>query len=122
MDFPRLPVLAGPVLAGLLVLAGCAGAPGPVPTASPTPAAATAATPDTAAPAGNAQAPCTARLRPGATGGTPLTLTPEARAEIERLRGQPGPQTGQAPDPELASRLADISERVERAARPCADR
>ncbi|GAA4875111.1 hypothetical protein [Actinomycetospora straminea] len=119
MDSRRLPVLAGPVLAGLLVLGGCAGAPDPAPTTAPAAAPAPVAA---AAPAGNAQAPCTARLRPGATGGTPLTLTPEARAEIERLRAQPGPQTGQAPDPALASRLADISERVERAARPCVDR
>jgi len=70
---------------------------------------------------GTGQAPCTARLRPGAGGGAPLTLSPEARSEIDRLREQPsGPATAQ--DPELAARLAEVSQRVERAARPCADR
>ena len=114
MDFRRLPVLAGPVVAGLLLLGGCAGAPAPAPTAAAPVAA--------SAPEGTGQAPCTARLRPGATGGgTPLTLTPEAQAEIDRLRdGQPAAATPE--DPELAGRLAEVSRRVERAARPCADR
>jgi hypothetical protein len=115
MDFRRLPVLAGPVVVGLFLLGGCAA--GPV-----TPAAAPAEAPAAAA-AGTAtgQVPCTARLRPGATGGAPLTLSPEARSEIDRLREQPsGPATAQ--DPELAARLAEVSQRVERAARPCADR
>jgi len=109
MDFRRLPVLAGPVVAGLLLLGGCADAPAPAPVTA-------------SAPEGTGQAPCTARLRPGATGGgTPLTLTPEAQAEIDRLRaGQPAAATPQ--DPELAGRLAEVSRRVERAARPCADR
>ncbi|PVY95871.1 hypothetical protein [Actinomycetospora cinnamomea] len=115
MDFRRLPVLAGPVVAGLLVLGGCAGAPGPAPQVAPAPVAATS-------PAGSGQAPCTARLRPGG-GAAPMTITPEAQQEIERLRAQPpSGQAGAAPDPALTSRLADVRERVERAARPCADR
>ena len=115
MDFRRLPVLAGPVVAGLLLLGGCAAGPATSAAApAETPAAAAAGT-------GSGQAPCTARLRPGATGGAPLTLSPEARSEIDRLREQPsGPATAQ--DPELAARLAEVSQRVERAARPCADR
>ncbi|WP_328302889.1 hypothetical protein [Actinomycetospora sp. NBC_00405] len=114
MDFRRLPVLAGPVVAGLFLLGGCAAGPAPAPTEAP------AATPAAAA-AGTGPAPCTARLRPGATGGAPLTLSPEARSEIDRLREQPsGPASAQ--DPELAARLAEVSRRVERAARPCADR
>lgn len=116
MRFCRLPVLAGTVLAGLLVVGGCAdapAAPGPVASA---PVAATAP--------GGGQAPCTARLRPSAgAGGGGLTLTPEARTEIERLREQPGAQQPARPlDPELASRLDEVGQRVERAARPCADR
>jgi hypothetical protein len=116
MDFRRLPVLAGPVVAGLFLLGGCAAGPATAPVEAPTatPAAAAAGT-------GTGQAPCTTRLRPGATGGAPLTLSPEARSEIDRLREQPsGPATAQ--DPELAARLAEVSRRVERAARPCADR
>ncbi|GAA4745015.1 hypothetical protein [Actinomycetospora chibensis] len=115
MDFRRLPVLAGPVVAGLFLLGGCAAGPA-------TSAAAPAETPSAAAAGtGGGPPPCTARLRPGATGGTPLTLSPEARSEIGRLREQPsGPATAQ--DPELAARLAEVSRRVERAARPCADR
>ena len=117
MDPRRLPVLAGPVLAGLLVLGGCAGAP-ETPAAAPAPAA-------VSAPTGvGGQAPCTARLRPGgAAGGAGMTLTPEVQAEIERLRGTPGEGTeATPPDPALASRLADVSSRVERAAQPCTDR
>ena len=115
MDFRRLPVLAGPVVAGLFLLGGCAAGPA---TSAAAPAEAPAAA---AAGSGSGQAPCTARLRPGATGGAPLTLSPEARSEIDRLREQPsGPATAQ--DPELAARLAEVSQRVERAARPCADR
>lgn len=114
MDFRRLPVLAGPVVAGLVLLGGCAAGPD-------TSAAAPAAGPTAAASTGSGPAPCTARLRPGAAGGTPLTLSPEARGEIDRLREQPsGSATAQ--DPELAARLAEVSRRVERAARPCADR
>ncbi|WP_433033129.1 hypothetical protein [Actinomycetospora sp. CA-053990] len=114
MDFRRLPVLAGPVVAGLFLLGGCAAGPA-------TSAAAPAESPSVAASTGTGQAPCTARLRPGATGGTPLTLSPEARSEIDRLREQPsGPATAQ--DPELAARLTEVSQRVEHAARPCADR
>lgn len=115
MDFRRLPVLAGPVVAGLFLLGGCAA--GPV-----TSAAAPAGSPAVAASTGGGQAPCTTRLRPGTTGGgAPLTLSPEARSEIDRLREQPsGPAT--ARDPELAARLGEVSRRVERAARPCADR
>src|SRR4051794_25248980 len=119
MDFRRVPVLAGPVLAGVLVLGGCAGA-ATAPSASPDPAAA----PPAAAGTGG-QGPCTTRLRPGAAGGaTPLTLTPEVRAEIERLQQLPPGQQPAAttPDPALASRLAEVSARVDRAARPCADR
>jgi hypothetical protein len=113
MDFRRLPVLAGPVVAGLFLLGGCAAGPA-TSAAAPTEAPAASA-------AGTGQAPCTARLRPGATGGAPLTLSPEARSEIDRLRENPsGPATAQ--DPELAARLAEVSQRVERAARPCADR
>jgi hypothetical protein len=117
MNFRRLPVLAGPVLAGLLVLGGCAGAPTAPPTTTPEAAAPSAAS--TGGPA-----PCTNRLRPGAAGGaTPLTLTPEVRAEIERLQQLPPDQRqAGAPEPALASRLAEVSARVERAARPCADR
>ena len=115
MDFRRLPVLAGPVVAGLFLLGGCAAGPA---TSAAAPADAPAAA---AAGTGSGQAPCTARLRPGATGGAPLTLSPEARSEIDRLREQPsGPATAQ--DPELAARLAEVSQRVERAAQPCADR
>ncbi|GAA4924810.1 hypothetical protein EV188_102926 [Actinomycetospora succinea] len=116
MDFRRLPVLAGSALAGLLVLGGCAGAP-ETPTASPAPAA-------VSAPTGvDGQAPCTARLRPGGGGGGGLTLTPEVQAQIERLRQTPGPDArATPPDPALASRLADVSARVERAAQPCTDR
>jgi hypothetical protein len=114
MDFRRLPVLAGPVVAGLFLLGGCAAGSAAAPTEAP------AATPAATA-ADTGQAPCTARLRPGATGGAPLTLSPEARSEIDRLREQPsGPATAQ--DPELAARLAEVGQRVERAARPCADR
>lgn len=120
MDFRRLPVLAGPVLAGLLVLGGCAGAPATPaasPAASPSPAAASAPT------GASGQAPCTARLRPGGGGGGGMTLTPEVRAEIERLRQTPGPDArATTPDPALASRLAEVGDRVERAGRPCADR
>ena len=116
MDFRRLPVLAGPVVVGLLVLGGCAGASGPLPQAAPAPVAATSP-----APAGSGQAPCTARLRPGGEA-TPMTLTPEARAEIERLRAVPPGQRAAAPDPALAARLADVRARVDRAVRPCADR
>ena len=118
MDFRRLPVLAGPVLAGLLVLGGCAGAP-------ETPAAAPAPTPAAvSAPTGvGGQAPCTARLRPGGATGGGLTLTPPVQAEIERLRQTPGPEArATPPDPALASRLADVGARVERAAQPCTDR
>ncbi|MEJ2865088.1 hypothetical protein [Actinomycetospora flava] len=117
MDFRRLPVLAGPVLAGLLVLGGCAGAP-ETPAAAPSPAAVSAPT------GAGGQAPCTTRLRPGgATGGGGLTLTPEVQAEIERLRQVPGAGAeATPPNPELASRLAEVGARVERAAQPCADR
>jgi hypothetical protein len=118
VGFRRLPVLvAGPVVAGLLVLGGCAGAPVPAPQAAPAPVAAT--TP--AAPSGGA-APCTARLRPGGGGAAPMSITPEARQEIERLNAQPAGAAGAAPDPALAARLAEVRSRVERAARPCADR
>ena len=117
MDPRRLPVLAGPVLAGLLVLGGCAAAP-EAPAAAPAPTT-------VAAPTGvGGQAPCTARLRPGgATGSGGMTLTPEVQAQIERLRQTPGPDAeATPPDPALASRLADVSSRVERAAQPCTDR
>ncbi|MFC5139662.1 hypothetical protein ACFPK1_15585 [Actinomycetospora rhizophila] len=118
MNCRRLPVLAGPVLAGLLVLGGCAGAP------ETGPAAAAPAPATVSAPTGvGGQAPCTTRLRPsGATGGG-LTLTPEVQEQIERLRRTPGPDArATPPDPALASRLADVSSRVERAAQPCTDR
>jgi hypothetical protein len=77
-----------------------------------------------AAPTGvGGQAPCTARLRPGGGGGGGLALTPEVQAQIERLRRTPGPEArATPPDPAIASRLADVSSRVERAAQPCTDR
>ncbi|MEJ2886358.1 hypothetical protein [Actinomycetospora aeridis] len=119
MDFRRLPVLAGPFLAGLLVLGGCAGAPEtPVASPAPTPAASAPA-------AGGGQAPCTTRLRPGgATGGGTLRLTPEAQEQIEQLRRTPNAEASEdtRPDPELAARLAEVGSRVERAAQPCTDR
>ena len=131
MDLRRLPVLAGPALAGLLVLGGCAGAleTPAAPASTPAPAA-------VAAPTGvGGQAPCTARLRPGGGAGGGPTLTPEVRAEIERLRRNPGeedratasdpasdPATDPASDPALAAQLAGVGARVERAARPCTDR
>jgi hypothetical protein len=119
VGFRRLPVLvAGPVVAGLLVLGGCAGTPAPAPRAAPAPLAAT--TP--AAPSGDGAAPCTARLRPGGGGAAPMSITPEARQEIERLNARPPGEAGAAPDPALAARLAEVRSRVERAARPCADR
>ncbi|MHC1562199.1 hypothetical protein ACR9E3_24815 [Actinomycetospora sp. C-140] len=114
MTHRGVPVLAGSVLAGLLVLGGCAGAPGE----SPQPAAAPAAS----APTGGSQTPCTTRLRPGGGGGSTMALTPEVRAEIERLRQQPPGQAAASPDPALASRLAEVSRRVESAGRPCSDR
>ncbi|MDF2975615.1 MAG: hypothetical protein K0S40_343 [Actinomycetospora sp.] len=119
MHFRRLPVLvAGPVVAGLLVLGGCAGAPAPAPQAAPAPVAATGP----AAPSGDGAAPCTARLRPGGGGAAPMSITPEARQEIERLDALPPGEAGAAPDPALAAQLAEVRSRVERAARPCADR
>ena len=57
-----------------------------------------------------------------------MALTPQARAEIERLRAlSPEQQAAEgqasaARAPELAARLADVRSRVERATRPCADR
>lgn len=115
MDFRRLPVLAGPVVAGVFLLGGCAAGPAAPATAPTVTPAAAAADP------GGGPAPCTTRLRPGATGGTPLTLSPEARSEIDRLREEPS-GSASAQDPELAARLAEVNRRVERAARPCADR
>jgi len=118
VGFRRLPVLVtGPVVAGLLVLGGCAGAPAPAPQAAPAPVAATSP----AASADNGAAPCTARLRPGG-GAAPMSITPEAREEIGRLNALPPGEAGAPPDPALAARLAEVRNRVERAARPCADR
>jgi hypothetical protein len=118
VGFRRLPVLvAGPFVAGLLVLGGCAGAPGPAPRTAPAPVAAT-----TAAPVDDGSAPCTARLRPGGGEAVPMSITPEARQEIERLNALPPGEAGAAPDPALAARLAEVRGRVERATRPCADR
>ncbi|WP_433785299.1 hypothetical protein ACQPX6_02890 [Actinomycetospora sp. CA-101289] len=118
MGFRRLPVLVvGPVAAGLLVLGGCAGAPAPAPQAAPAPVAAT-----TPAPSDNGAAPCTARLRPGSGGAAPMSITPEAREAIERLHALPPGDAGAPTDPALAARLAEVRDRVERAAQPCADR
>ena len=117
MDFRRLPVLAGPVVAGLFLLGGCAA--GPATSAAAPAESPTRPRPLPAPAAGRRPAPrgCV----PAPPAGAPLTLSPEARSEIDRLREQPsGPATAQ--DPELAARLAEVSQRVERAARPCADR
>jgi hypothetical protein len=51
-----------------------------------------------------------------------MSITPEAREEIERLNALPPGEAGAAPDPALTARLAEVRSRVERAARPCADR
>ena len=129
MDPRRLPGLAATVLAGLLVLGGCADAPAPRTIADPAAAAPTSSPADAAGqPTGTPEAPCTERLRPGSGGGSTLTLTPEVRAEIERLRNlPPDQQAAQAQeaeqhDPALAARLAEARAQVEGATRPCADR
>jgi hypothetical protein len=127
MENRRLLTLAGLGLAGMVVLGGCSAAP-PAPSGTAGSPVAASRTPAAGAPANQDRAPCTQRLRPGSGGATPMALTPQARAEIERLRALTPEQQvaeGQASAaraPELAARLADVRSRVERATRPCADR
>lgn len=118
----RLVTLAGLAVTGVLALGGCADAP------SGTAGSPVIASPAAAAPANQGQAPCTQRLRPGGGGPSAMALTPEAQAEIERLRALTPEQQaaeGQASatrDPQLTARLAEVRSRVERATRPCGDR
>jgi hypothetical protein len=127
MENRRLLTLAGIGMAGMVVLGGCGAAP-PAPAGTAGSPVAASPTSTAGAPAAPDREPCTQRLRPGGAGATPMALTPQARAEIERLRAlTPEQQAAEgrasaARDPQLAAHLAEVRSRVERATRPCADR